>query len=67
MSTLSPTYTICEKRRYKDQAEAEDMIRFLVSDERAFLNKLSTYKCHTCHNWHLTSRTSRGKNSLTQR
>ena len=45
---------ICTKRRYETELEANKMIAHLISDDDEV--DLSTYKCHTCHNWHLTSR-----------
>jgi len=54
---------ICEKGRYPGQKEAEGMIRFLESTNRARVNELSCYKCHICQNWHLTSRNKEGVKS----
>lgn len=50
---------ICEKQRYVDQKEAEDMIEFLVSDGRAEPNELDCYKCHVCNFFHLTNKRTR--------
>lgn len=50
------TILICEKRRYETEQEAQEQINYLLTKDDV---KLRTYKCHTCHNWHLTSKPPR--------
>jgi len=45
---------ICTKTRYESRQEAQANIYYLESKDPEV--DLRTYKCHTCHNWHLTSK-----------
>lgn len=45
---------ICPKKRYETQNDARKMISYLISLKETV--KLKTYKCHICHNYHLTSK-----------
>lgn len=48
---------ICEKTRYETADDAEEMKAYLAEDGNT--PKLRVYKCHACHNWHLTSKRER--------
>lgn len=47
---------ICQKHRYKTEEEAQKMIEKLQTFDDV---NLSVYKCHICHNYHLTSKRKR--------
>jgi hypothetical protein len=49
---------ICEKRRYESEEEAQEQIEYIQSQDPD-TEPLRIYKCHTCHNWHLTSKPPR--------
>jgi hypothetical protein len=49
---------ICQKRRYKTEEEAQETIEKIQTLDDV---KLSVYKCHTCHNYHLTSKQKKSK------
>lgn len=52
---MSEDLRICDKKRYETEEDARDtIIHIMISDDWA--PDLSPYKCHTCHNWHLTKR-----------
>ena len=48
---------ICDKRRYDTEQEAQEQINYLLTKDEDV--KLRVYKCHTCHNYHLTSKPQR--------
>jgi len=48
---------ICTKRRYETELEARKMIAHLIIAYDKV--DLSTYKCHICSNYHLTSKSQR--------
>ncbi len=50
---------ICQKRRYETEEEAREMIKHIISFPES--PPLETYKCHVCHNYHLTSKKRRTK------
>lgn len=54
--TTPEEYKLCPKRRYETKEEAEEMIKHIIKLDWTIL---STYKCHICHNWHLTSKVSK--------
>ncbi len=45
---------ICTKNRYRTEKDARKTARHVEEVDKD--TKLRPYKCHICHNWHLTSR-----------
>lgn len=45
---------ICKKNRYKTKEEAYKTAKRIEDVDPD--TRLTAYKCHICHHWHLTSR-----------
>jgi hypothetical protein len=52
---------ICQKRRYETIDEAKKTIAYLILHGKAERGELGYYKCHICHQFHLTSKIRRYK------
>jgi len=51
---LNKEFQICQKKRYETKEEAEEAINHILKIDWSPL--LRPYRCHICHNWHLTSK-----------
>ena len=52
---------LCQKRRYETADDAKKTIVYLTMHGKIEAGELSYYKCHICHNYHLTSKLRRYK------
>jgi len=56
---MTEEFKMCPKRRYETFRDALDKIEEIKEFDPDV--NLRVYKCHTCHNYHLTSKQFKGK------